>query len=491
MDIMRLGPELFIMNDTHSNNSTKQESPQDFCLEPNYLPIPLKHVPANILEQIRIYIKNGDIYNLYNNTGLGFSWTDQKRLIDSNIQFVYILDKDFTHNGYMFRDIIEDICMDTSLPLRDRVRLLYENIVALAYKVSQLKLDSAIIQEIIKFCRKIVVLISNETHAMEYLIDAANHKDHEVSVHMANNAMFMMCFALKAGLTEKKTLATIGAGALLQDIGKNYLPEEILNKSTELEENERETLKEHVKLGIKKLSQIPDIDEEIMDIVAHHHERHDGSGYPNKLKGNKIPLMGQVAGLVDAFEAMISVRPYRPEPLTVQLAIIEIENSFKDKFDKDLITSFTSFVRYHLLGVKNITEQDLINFEIASLRVVDKAANPSGRRHEREYLRCSAKAKSLSYMKDQWVPDDIQLVTIYNISRSGVGFLSHMPFTENKLIQIIINSNGTVLPLLAKCVRSTQQNRDWHTIGVKFLRTFTRSEFRAMSEKLDFTPGDA
>ncbi len=472
-----------MQENTPDNQATKSTSNSQEA-ELNFVPIPLRHVSAGLLEKVRIYILSGTRYSLYKNTGLGFTWSDHKRLQTSEIEFVYILDKDFIQYPGVFDSCLDDILQDKQISLETRVKFLYEITITVANSVINSPITTSTIENLQVHMRKIISTLGLEPDAMKYLIKAANHKDHSVAVHMANNCTLMMCFALKAGLSEKRTLATVGTGAMLQDIGKTFLPAELLDCQEELTENQRKMLQNHVKLGVKQFKQLDDIDEEIMDIVSYHHERYDGSGYPEHLKGDKIPLMGQAAGLVDIFEAMISVRPYRQRPLTVKEAVHEIETTMKEKFDKDLLHCFNGFVKYHLLGATHIPEEELLNFEISSLRVLDKTANPSGRRHEREYFRYPAKAKSLSYMQDQWVSEDIQVITIYNISRSGVGFLSHMPFAENRLIQIVVNVNGEILPFLAKCARCNQQNREWHSVGVKFLRTFTRAEFRAIVEKL-------
>ncbi len=475
------------MQEKTSDNQVVAEKLEPEDQELNFIPLPLRHVSALVMEKIKIYLLTGNKYNLYKNTGLGFNWTDRDRLLETGIEFVYILDKDFVKHSAELEDSIDDTIQDKKIALQTRVKILYEYTVAFASSVLSKPINNDTLDSILKHTRKIIGTLGLEVDAMKHLINATNHKDNSIAVHMANNCTLLMCFALKAGLTEKRTLATVGAGAMLQDIGKTLLPPELLACTDKLEESQREIFENHVKLSLEQLAQIDNLDEEIMDIVSCHHERYDGSGYPKKLQGDRIPLMGQAAGLVECFEAMISARPYRKQPMTVKQAIHEIDVNMKDKFDKDLLQCFSGFVKYHLMGVSFIPEEELINYEIASMRVLDKSANPSGRRHEREYFRCPAKVKSLSYMQDQWVSDDIQIVTIYNISRSGIGFLSHLPFPENKLIQVVIHANGDVLPFLAKCVRCNQQNREWYAIGAKFLRTFTRAEFRAIVEKMGDT----
>ena len=455
----------------------------------NYVPIPLRHASADMLSKIRIFLSSSDnTYNLYNKDGLGFNWKDHKRLTENGHEFVYITTRDFTHNYDLLCDSLQPILQDKSLALDLRVQFAYESTIALAKKIIEQPFSNNSINDAIDHSHKIINTLGSEDEAMSYLIKAANHKDHDVEVHMANNATLMMSFVLKAGLLEKNTLSVLGAGALLEDIGKILLPRDLLDKSEKLTEQERKLLENHVQLGINHLKMIDDLDDEILNIVKYHHERYDGSGYPEQLKKDQIPLMGQVAGLIDCFEAMISVRPYRSKPLSIEQALEEMETTMADQFDPDLLRCFSGFVKFHLLDDRKITDEEMLNCDISALRILDRKSNPSGRRHEREYLRKPGKVSNLTYNEDKWVSKDSSKITVYNVSRSGIGFLSQKPFEENKLVQIIVNTEEKLVPLVAKTVRTSRHQRDWYTVGASFLRTHTRNEFKKLMQQLDNKP---
>lgn len=118
--------------------------------------------------------------------------------------------------------------------------------------------------------------------------------------------------ALSAG--EVRLYATL---APLHDIGKKAIPSEILNKAGRLTQNEFEVMKSHTIRGCELLEQIPQIrDSEayplVCDVCRHHHERWDGSGYPDRLAGRDITPWVQVVGLADAFDALLHPRVYKP-----------------------------------------------------------------------------------------------------------------------------------------------------------------------------------
>ncbi|MEX1032710.1 MAG: HD-GYP domain-containing protein [Cellvibrionaceae bacterium] len=109
---------------------------------------------------------------------------------------------------------------------------------------------------------------------------------------------------------EKEKLNALATGALVMDIGKTALPAEILNKTDKLTDDEWAIMKTHVEHGVRILSEAADVSPEVLDIVRTHHERLDGSGYPAVLKGDSIPLLGQIAGIVDFYVSVTTPRPY-------------------------------------------------------------------------------------------------------------------------------------------------------------------------------------
>jgi HD-GYP domain-containing protein (c-di-GMP phosphodiesterase class II) len=109
---------------------------------------------------------------------------------------------------------------------------------------------------------------------------------------------------------EREKLNALATGVMFMDIGKTALPASLLSKVGRLSDDEWELMKSHVQLGIDILSDSWDVSPDVLEIVRTHHERVDGSGYPGNLSGNRIPLLGQIAGVVDFYTAVTSTRPY-------------------------------------------------------------------------------------------------------------------------------------------------------------------------------------
>ena len=130
-------------------------------------------------------------------------------------------------------------------------------------------------------------------------------------------------------------------GFLLHDIGKIGIRDGILLKPGSLDTGERAEMERHPALGSGIIAQIPYLGGTALQIVAAHHERWDGLGYPRGLRGEEIPLAARIFSLADAFDAMTTDRPYR-RALNTEQALAEIERCAGTQFDPKIVTMFLS-----------------------------------------------------------------------------------------------------------------------------------------------------
>lgn len=140
----------------------------------------------------------------------------------------------------------------------------------------------------------------------------------------------------------------LSISALLHDIGKISVPETVLNKQTPLTKEERECVYNHPLTGADILTPIKEF-EDIMVGVKYHHERYDGTGYPFKLKGNRIPLIAAIIAVADTYDAMTTDRPYR-QALSREEAIKEIRKCRGTQFSPRVVDAFLKAQRRALNG---------------------------------------------------------------------------------------------------------------------------------------------
>jgi putative nucleotidyltransferase with HDIG domain len=153
------------------------------------------------------------------------------------------------------------------------------------------------------------------------LSTAIEAKDGVTSDHVHRVRAYAMGLARALDVTDPQMLQAIEAAALLHDTGKLAIPEHILNKPGKLTPSELETMQSHVNVGADILSAI-DFPYPVVPIVRAHHENWDGTGYPDRLRGEQIPIGARILSVVDCFDALTSDRPYRPA--MTEAAAIEI-----------------------------------------------------------------------------------------------------------------------------------------------------------------------
>jgi len=144
-------------------------------------------------------------------------------------------------------------------------------------------------------------------------------------------------------------IVSLAAGGLLMDVGKSQLPEELLERTGPLNDGEWELARQHVQEGMAILDHSGVTDQEVRDMVLTHHERFDGTGYPNGLAGTAIPLSGRMAAIIDTYHAMSTPRPYRPA-MSQHLAIRQLYAGRDREFQGELVEQFQACLGVYPTG---------------------------------------------------------------------------------------------------------------------------------------------
>jgi putative nucleotidyltransferase with HDIG domain len=182
-------------------------------------------------------------------------------------------------------------------------------------------------------------------YALTAAIDA---KDHYTFNHSKRVAYYATKLAYAYGMDEDYA-RIIKEAALLHDIGKIGISEQILNKAGRLTDDEYEAMKGHVENSIGIIRHLPSLDYVIPAVIGHH-ERYDGKGYPRRISKEDIPLSARMLCIADAFDAMTSQRAYR-DPVSVEEAMKCLETGAGRQFDPILVPIFVHMVRNGLINV--------------------------------------------------------------------------------------------------------------------------------------------
>jgi HD-GYP domain-containing protein (c-di-GMP phosphodiesterase class II) len=184
---------------------------------------------------------------------------------------------------------------------------------------------------------QVTALRSSVICAFNQLLDL---KDLNTGVHSTRLAEWGMRVGQELGLEESE-LQSLEVAALLHDIGKVGIPDAILKKPGRLDADEYALMKKHPEYGWAVLRMLPGFERAALDIL-HHHENFDGKGYPAGLKEAEIPVVSRIVSVIDAFDAMVSSRPYRVG-LPHQEAIRRLIESSGTQFDPAVVQCFISF----------------------------------------------------------------------------------------------------------------------------------------------------
>ena len=179
-------------------------------------------------------------------------------------------------------------------------------------------------------------------NTVETLVRAIQARDQYTSGHSARVSRYCLLVADRLELSTKDK-HHLYLTSMLHDIGKIGIPDDLLNRPGKLTEEEIQKVREHVSVGASMLKALGQM-HPIVPLIKHHHEAWDGSGYPDGLKGQKIPLISRIVAVADTYDAMTSNRPYRAARSKAE-AIKEIRRCSGTKYDPKVVDAFLEIIQ--------------------------------------------------------------------------------------------------------------------------------------------------
>ncbi len=219
----------------------------------------------------------------------------------------------------------------------EKRRLIMEN------KVYQRQLEAKVREQ----TQKIRATLDDLQHAydstMAALVRSLDAREKETGSHSERVRAYTLALAETAGM-EEELREDLAMGALLHDIGKVGVSDNILLKPGKLDEQEWEVMRRHSRIGHDIIAGVRFL-EKAAEVVLSHHERFDGKGYPNGLKGEEIPLGARIFAIADTLDAMTSDRPYR-KALPFQAVVDELQRCSGSQFDPKMVEAFLAIPKH-------------------------------------------------------------------------------------------------------------------------------------------------
>jgi len=208
---------------------------------------------------------------------------------------------------------------------------------------------------------KFVEQIFSNNNAMVNIIDMKVFDDYTY-YHSVNVAVLSIVIGVALDM-EKRELHNLGFAALLHDIGKVFVDKDVLNKPGKLNKDEFNEIKKHSLLGCEHLHKEYHVNDQVCMGILDHHEKYEGGGYPNDIKGDRISLYGRIIAIADVYDALTSDRPYRQALLPAE-AMEYIMGSTTILFDPAIVEIFARKVAVYPIGTSVKLSNGLIGIVI-------------------------------------------------------------------------------------------------------------------------------
>lgn len=276
----------------------------------SYTSLPLNQLLVDHPVSFDLFLqyKNGQVA-VFTKAGMHFSEQKRNELINNRVEALYIRSDDEKKLLEYHARTIHELLKNPEMSSDERAQLLHSSI----HDQMQHMFDGGISQTAIiqskEYIKSMVTEIVNNRVHTEALLKLTS-RDFDTYSHCVNVAIYALALGREIGLKEHE-LVQLGAGALLHDIGKSKIDLRIINKPGRLTLDEFETIKNHPDLGYDILKMMGETDENILNIVRHHHEKLDGSGYCKGLTKEQIELEIQIVTIADIFDALSTNRTYK------------------------------------------------------------------------------------------------------------------------------------------------------------------------------------
>lgn len=428
-----------------------------------YLPISLERAPMEAFNSIPIYLRstdkkeNQEAFNLYCAEHVRFSETHRDRLINGGVKFIYIPMAHQSKFRQQTEACLEKVAEDPSMAVSVKSEIIYETSVEL---VNELLSEPDLIRKsgrLEKVSRAVTTLTLNDPTSFAHLFTASHH-DFYTATHMVNVATWMVPLAYALGYHDVDQLNQICQAGILHDIGKMKIPADLLNKAGKLSDEEWNIIKKHPEDGCEYLKEFAHIHPLVFTVTRQHHERLDGTGYPDRLKADQIDPISKICAVVDSFDAMTAFRPFKSKTMSVAQAMDIIISETPAKYDPKVVEAWVGLL-------KAAGEQ---TSEIAP--AAGTGTNERGqRRFPRFPINCPARAHILDVSGETPQEQPALPVIAHNLSRSGVGFVSQTAINVGEHVRVYLQGNGSLSRTMEGIVVRCRSYRDgWYESGMDF-----------------------
>lgn len=312
-----------------------------------YHPISLHSLRVNTATNFDMYMKRAhpnqqERFVLYRRKNIPFTEHNRNTLTSHGTEELYIDTSDKKEYQQYLEKNLDAIITDESVPIDDKSKIAYTCATGLVEDLLENPRSGEHIQRSKAVISNLADYLLHESQAFFSLM-ATTSFDYYTYTHSVNVSVFGIALAHRLGRYSREQIKTMGSGLIVHDIGKSLMDQRILNKPGKLTDEEWVIMKEHPVNGVKLLRETGQISEEALIIVESHHEKLDGSGYPNGLRGSAIHPYARIAALADIFDALTTRRSYKPARHSFP-ALQIMRDEMSDGLDQEFFREFVQLL---------------------------------------------------------------------------------------------------------------------------------------------------
>ena len=311
----------------------------------DYIPIQVSSLRLDTVTDFDLYLQAspGEPAVLYAERTIPFTEESRKRLEENRILNLFISSQQLPEYRSYIEKNMQNILTDVSVRIEDKSQLLHLT----AQSVVQDVLSATDLKEGIDRGHELIVhtvdFLFGQRDSLRHLVECASTQ-YEIYSHSINVCVMGLALAQRMGYTAQD-LIQFGHGAMFRDIGLMKIDDSIVNNPGRLTLTEYEKIQQHTIYSEEILKEMG-VDSEIaLDVARHHHEKLNGTGYPDKLKGTEVSTLVRICNVIDIFDALTTNRIHK-KALSTYEALILMNKDMREEIDLDILKSFITMLGF-------------------------------------------------------------------------------------------------------------------------------------------------
>lgn len=312
-------------------------------LSETFVPVDLEGLLIDTVLDFNLFLPAGRGRLLFfRSPNLEFTTAHKNRLLENNVRTLYIRAQERSRYNQYLEQHLPAVLANPTLAPRQKADLLYTVSSSVVQDCLQDPRSDAIVPRTRRVAESTIDFVLRSERSVAHLASLMA-TDYYTYTHSINVGVFAVALAHKAGVS-REDLGDLATGALLHDIGKTGVPQELITRQGPLSLEEMRVMQQHVVIGERLLAQHQRLSPYAMLVVKQHHEKIDGSGYPRALAHDQLHLFGRISAIVDSFDAMTTNRSYQ-RAMKPYDALLVMRGVLRNKYDQHLLDEFIRLLK--------------------------------------------------------------------------------------------------------------------------------------------------